>query len=1378
MLPVQRIVSISNYSILNLRGQLDKILDLVADAQPADEAELDAYITGLCFTTVCQKLKSSRWESPLLHFLARCGIHPREARFIDAHEYSQTLAAVIFGVRMLVYYHLTLTANRELNETSLYSELEKVHREYLHDRSNAPMGEMLSLLAYAMGKAKAGSGRPCIVWGSGETVYFRGDPVSKAGLKTLAQSLLAKTKDCLQRHLLFNSSLDLADIDLTSIRDDMTDHAARFSFLVDRRNVALNTIQHQFMCSILYSNEVGLKLFTPVDGEYFWRPNAVGAYLQNMQEFLKLLAVLIHITAGQPARATELLSMHYANTATAIRNVYVQDGQVMIVLDYHKSRELHGKSKPRVYFLPKAVGELLVTYLLCVIPFAQLLYHRTHQTPPEALSKFVFVHLTKDMPLPTKTLTETLKSETLRAMGWPITTAAWRHVVIEWKRKLRFDPDDTLEDEEDDDDDNIEDINDLQAGHTSAIARKLYGVRADMAQSVTPELIARFRLISEEWHTFLGLRELTTNSRGPPPTLHEPVGPSTALQAPHSSCPAQAWHTPAGSANQDFLADFTAEDFLDDFTTPDFLTSSATAGPSNQSTSPLTPPRQTNPDDSPTSHPTPTTEDNDDITPQQPSMAPSTPHRANRRTLVITPRKENPPPVKSALQNPLMGQLVQRRAATKRTLEDSADVQPPTKRSKPFLDGSWENIKDRPEEAALKGLRLVLGAEAHFKTKMQEEALTEVVQANPGPLLMVLPTGAGKSLLFMAPAALPLALVTVVIVPYVALRANLEAKAKAAGVAYASFKSGFRAVVPLVFASVEQLSYDLPHYLRAMHETSQLQRIVVDEAHVMLTEWGFRDKGLKQLKRVADFCATCQVLLLTATLPPSLDKAIAEAYCLPNLVIRRHPTRRPNLMFDVKLIEESTQRYDRQDHNRELIADEVSILIQMDAKLESSERGIIFVPSIQDTMLMKRLLEEQGALDDAQIYHSALQPADKTKALSKWLRGGGWILSTKALGAGVDYPNVKAVIHAGFCHLDSLLEYTQQVGRAGRGCAEGLCYAVALRRPNPGTGNAMGKGKATDCYEERLHEYLHSRECRRSVLHAFIDGDRRACMPGELLCDNCMRVHPFGFILDQSSQASEAVGLSQASEAAGLSSRASEAAGLSQASEAAGLSSQVSEAAGLTSLESTAMQEDERMNPHSLPVKPQPFANHPRFITGGARLLAQSLEETKWQLLQTALRQVNGQCFVCYTQKSKQYEHGPEHCSIPGFMFTKHQKLTGAIRRSVHFERNICCFSCLLPKSACEARFERRPCENPKTLLGLAVALHLMYQWQLGRHFVAEAYPPQISWQVTPQNSAGEPVGTSELATWLGKSGQMGEEPVVNAMRVVMWAIMKLKIVR
>ena len=581
------IVSNSNHSILYPRGHLNKILDLVADPQPDDlEDALDQYILELCFTSVCQKLISSRWESPLLHFLARRGIHSMEAHFLDASQYSQTLAAVVFGARLLVYYHLTLTMNRESEGTSLYSQLKKVHREYLHDQSDAPMGEMLSLLAYAMAKAKAGTNQPSIVWESEETMYFKGEPVSKAGFRSLAQSLLDKTKDCLHRHLLLNGTIDASDIDLISIKDGITGQAAGFSFLNDKRNLALDIHQTQLLRSIVSLNEVGLYLYTTVDEKYFWRPDAVAAYLQHMQHFLNLLAVLVHITGGLPLRGTELLTMRYANGPTAIRNVYVQGGQVMIVLDYCKTTSQHRQSKSRAYFLPKAVRQLLVTYFACVIPFVKHLYQQTHQTPPKSLSSFVFIHLDKDIPLPTQTLTKTLKSETRQAMGWGITTASWRHVAIGWNCQLRRTPGNALEGKHmEDDNKEVEDVNDLQAGHSSAVAKGLYGVEADMAHGLTPELIARFQAISGGWHAFLGLRGDTANFGGAPPAQ------STLSEAATAALP--------------------------------------------QTTRPHSPPRQTTLHDSRL-----TLADTHEATPRQQSMPSSTPLRSNHTTLVITPRRK------------------------------------------------------------------------------------------------------------------------------------------------------------------------------------------------------------------------------------------------------------------------------------------------------------------------------------------------------------------------------------------------------------------------------------------------------------------------------------------------------------------------------------------------------------------------------------------------------------------------------------------------------------------------------------------------------------------------------------------------------------------
>ncbi|KAF8456053.1 hypothetical protein BDZ91DRAFT_533052 [Kalaharituber pfeilii] len=62
--------------------------------------------------------------------------------------------------------------------------------------------------------------------------------------------------------------------------------------------------------------------------------------------------------------------------------------------------------------------------------------------------------------------------------------------------------------------------------------------------------------------------------------------------------------------------------------------------------------------------------------------------------------------------------------------------------------------------------------------------------------------------------------------------------------------------------------------------------------------------------------------------------------------------------------------------------------------------------------------------------------------ITSWQQGGTWIIATKALGAGVDFANIRNIIHMGFGKDDTLMEYAQQSGRAGRDSRWGLCIAV------------------------------------------------------------------------------------------------------------------------------------------------------------------------------------------------------------------------------------------------------------------------------------------------------------------------------------------------
>jgi hypothetical protein len=75
------------------------------------------------------------------------------------------------------------------------------------------------------------------------------------------------------------------------------------------------------------------------------------------------MLVLMHITGGQPARETELLTIRHSNTVKGVhRNVFIENGLVVLVTRYHKGYTMNGDVKIIHRYLSRAVGELWVWY--------------------------------------------------------------------------------------------------------------------------------------------------------------------------------------------------------------------------------------------------------------------------------------------------------------------------------------------------------------------------------------------------------------------------------------------------------------------------------------------------------------------------------------------------------------------------------------------------------------------------------------------------------------------------------------------------------------------------------------------------------------------------------------------------------------------------------------------------------------------------------------------------------------------------------------------------------------------------------------------------------------------------------------------------------
>lgn len=123
------------------------------------------------------------------------------------------------------------------------------------------------------------------------------------------------------------------------------------------------------------------------------------------------------------------------------------------------------------------------------------------------------------------------------------------------------------------------------------------------------------------------------------------------------------------------------------------------------------------------------------------------------------------------------------------------------------------------------------------------------------------------------------------------------------------------------------------------------------------------------------------------------------------------------------------------------------------------------------------------------------------------------IVSTNALGLGLDVPDVRVVIHIGWVPL--LKAYAQESGRAGRDRQPSEAVIItsdvpaARRRADARRSSARKRAAGAGAHGTRLRldidDYLAGQSCRRVILDEVMDGrlDRSGCELGEERCDVC-----------------------------------------------------------------------------------------------------------------------------------------------------------------------------------------------------------------------------------------------------------------------------------